>query len=61
MLGTGEVRWFGRHHVHQVVNNGDRPAVTVHVYGPALTTMSRYRIEDGRLVLAAVDRAGRQW
>ena len=36
-----------------VVNAGDRPAVTVHVYGPALTTMSRYRIEDGALMLAA--------
>ena len=30
----------------------------VYVYGPALTTMSRYRTRDGRLVLAAVDRAG---
>ena len=61
VLGPGEARWFGRHHVHQVVNNGDRPAVTVHVYAPALSAMSRYRIDDGRLVLAAVDRAGRQW
>jgi len=60
-LGPGTARWFGRHHVHQVVNKGDRPAVTVHVYGPALTALTRYRIERDRLVLAGVDQAGVQW
>ena len=57
--GTG--RRFGAHHVHRVANLGTRPAVSIHVYGPALTTMTRYRIEDGELVVAAIERAGVQW
>jgi predicted metal-dependent enzyme (double-stranded beta helix superfamily) len=61
VLSAGTGRWFGPYHVHQVVNTSDAPAVSVHVYGPALTTMTRYSIEDGRLRVAAVDRAGEQW
>jgi predicted metal-dependent enzyme (double-stranded beta helix superfamily) len=60
-LGTGTGRRFGAHHVHRVANLGDRPAVSIHVYSPALTSMTRYRLEDGRLVVAAIERAGVQW
>ncbi|PRY00066.1 cysteine dioxygenase [Allonocardiopsis opalescens] len=34
-------------HVHDVVNEGAAPAVSVHAYSPPLTAMSYYRI-DGR-------------
>ena len=38
-----------------------RPAVSVHVYGPALTTMTRYRIGAAGLDVVTVERAGAQW
>jgi mannose-6-phosphate isomerase-like protein (cupin superfamily) len=60
-LATGDGRRFGPHHVHRVTNNGARPAVSIHVYGPALTTMTRYALVDGALVVEAVDRAGISW
>lgn len=58
-VGTGHR--FGAHHVHQVTNLGDRPAVSVHVYGPALRMMNRYRVDGGHLSLTSVDRAGAAW
>jgi predicted metal-dependent enzyme (double-stranded beta helix superfamily) len=60
-LAPGTGRWFGAHHIHQITNNGGRPAVSVHVYGPALKTMTRYRLTDGALRIASVDRAGVAW
>ncbi len=57
--GTG--RWFGSHHIHQITNPGSRPAVSVHVYGPALKTMTRYRLEEDQLRIASVERAGVSW
>jgi hypothetical protein len=44
----GSVRFTGRH-VHDVVNVGDTPAVSVHVYAPLLTSMTYYRVTDGVL------------
>jgi hypothetical protein len=35
--------------------------VSLHVYSPALTEMTRYEIVSGRLVTAAVERAGADW
>lgn len=58
---AGAGRRFGQHHVHRIVNAGTRPAVTVHVYGPALTAMTRYRLHDGRLTVESVTRAGADW
>jgi predicted metal-dependent enzyme (double-stranded beta helix superfamily) len=52
---------FGAHHVHRVVNAGTRPAVTVHVYGPALRAMTRYQLREGRLTIESVARAGADW
>jgi quercetin dioxygenase-like cupin family protein len=60
-LVTGAGRSFGPHHVHQLGNTSREPAVSVHVYSPALTTMTRYRLDDEGLRVAAVDRAGVQW
>ncbi|HEY8474125.1 MAG TPA: cysteine dioxygenase family protein [Natronosporangium sp.] len=60
-LSAGTGRRFGPHHIHRVSNRGDRPAVSVHVYGPALTTMTRYRLDAGGLTAVAVERAGVAW
>ena len=61
LLGEGEGRSFGRHHVHDVANVGDRPALSVHVYSPALRGMTRYALQDGTLRATAVEKAGEQW
>ena len=57
----GQGRAFGAHHIHQVTNHGTEPAISVHVYSPALSEMTRYRVADGRLVVTAIDRAGADW
>jgi predicted metal-dependent enzyme (double-stranded beta helix superfamily) len=54
-------RQFGAHHIHQLGNESDRPAVSVHVYGPALTSMTRYRLDGDELRVTTVDRAGAHW
>lgn len=59
--GPGEGHRFGAHFVHRIVNASDRPAVTVHAYGPALTAMTRYRLHDGRLSVESVTSAGNDW
>ncbi len=41
-LGAGTVRKVPRGRVHDVVNTGTFPATSIHVYGPALETMTFY-------------------
>jgi hypothetical protein len=49
-LDTGDSRTFGSYYVHDIVNAGPHHAVSVHVYGPKLTSMSYYRLSPtGRL------------
>jgi hypothetical protein len=49
-IGTGEHRRFGSGYVHDLINDGETEAVSVHVYGPRLTTMSYYELDPrGRL------------
>jgi quercetin dioxygenase-like cupin family protein len=60
-LWEGEGRSFGPHHVHNVTNLGDRPALSVHVYSPALRGMTRYALLGGRLRETGIERAGEQW
>ncbi|MFF5173490.1 cysteine dioxygenase [Micromonospora sp. NPDC000089] len=60
-LAAGAGRRFGPRHVHVVTNRGDVPAVSVHVYRPALRRMNRYLLADGRLRLAEVAEAGAAW
>lgn len=60
-LWEGEGRSFGSHHVHNVTNLGDRPALSVHVYSPALRGMTRYALVEDRLRQVGVERAGEQW
>src|SRR5258706_4061932 len=57
-FGAGGGRDFGAHHVHRLVNAGVRPAVTVHAYGPALRTMTRYRLHGSGLSVESTTRAG---
>jgi Cysteine dioxygenase type I len=49
-VAAGEHRCFGPHYIHDLVNDDVRPALSVHVYGPRLTTMSYYDLSAaGRL------------
>ncbi len=57
----GDGRAFDRYHVHRIINAGTTPAVSVHVYGPALKTMRRYRWREEGLVVAEVEKAGVDW
>jgi predicted metal-dependent enzyme (double-stranded beta helix superfamily) len=60
-LGEGAGRRFGARHIHRITNRSGRPAVSVHVYGPALTTMTRYKISPAGLEVRIVEKAGVQW
>ncbi|MEX5719619.1 cysteine dioxygenase [Geodermatophilus maliterrae] len=60
-LWAGRVRLFGPHHVHRVTNRGTRPAVSVHVYTPGLSTMNRYELAGGSLRHLGSERAGVDW
>ena len=59
-FSAGHVHSFGPDHVHDIAAV-DVPAVSLHVYGPALATMTRYRIANDRLVLLSRERAGADW
>jgi hypothetical protein len=59
-LGPGSVRSFGPRYVHDVANNSSRPAVSVHVYSPPLTSMRRFELAPEGLIPAAENTAG-QW
>jgi hypothetical protein len=54
--GTGSS--FGPAHIHSVVNHGNDPATSVHVYSPPLSSMTFYRPSRGALV---VDRTETEW
>jgi mannose-6-phosphate isomerase-like protein (cupin superfamily) len=60
-LSIGDIRPFDARHVHEVHNIGDEPAVSLHVYGPALRVMNRYEVVGGRLVKRSTEKAGVNW
>ena len=60
-LGVGRLRQFGAHYVHQVRNEDTEPAVSVHVYTPALREMNTYDVRDGELLRTGTERAGVDW
>jgi predicted metal-dependent enzyme (double-stranded beta helix superfamily) len=60
-LGEGAGRRFGTRHIHRVTNRSARPAISIHVYAPALTVMTRYRIGAESLDVVTVEKAGVQW
>jgi hypothetical protein len=47
---------FDRSHIHEIVNLGSGPAVSVHVYAPRLTAMTYYDFRDGILETKAMVR-----
>jgi hypothetical protein len=51
-LPTGGHVVFGPGHVHDIVNRGPGPALSVHVYSPVLRTMTFFRPTDRGLLVA---------
>jgi len=60
-LVAGTLRPFGSRHVHQVTNQGDEPAVSLHVYAPSLVEMHQYEVKGDLLVVANSQLVGRNW
>ncbi|MCW2810280.1 MAG: putative cysteine dioxygenase [Friedmanniella sp.] len=60
-LSAGALRPFGTQHLHRVRNDGLAPAVSLHVYSPALVRMNRYALEGTELHLVETERAGASW
>jgi hypothetical protein len=52
-IGVGRSICFGGRHIHDIVNSGDAPAITVHVYAPRLRSMTYYRLTEHRLQAGA--------
>jgi hypothetical protein len=48
-MPTGSSWNMTERYVHDMVNDTDTPAVSVHVYAPRLTSMTHYRLNDGTL------------
>ncbi len=57
----GSLRQFGTRHVHRVSNFGHEPAVSLHVYGPALSQMTAYDWMGDLLHGVGVRRIGSDW
>ena len=60
-LSAGTLRQFGTKHVHRVTNNDLVPAVSLHVYAPALLEMNQYRPEGDLLHLSESQLVGLNW
>ena len=60
-LSAGTLRQFGTKHVHRVTNNDLVPAVSLHVYAPALVEMNQYVREGDLLRLAESQLVGLNW
>ena len=61
VLAEGSLRSFGRKHLHRVTNLGLEPAVSLHVYAPALTEMNSYRREGDLLHQVSSQLVGADW
>lgn len=48
-IGVGRSLQFAGSHVHDIVNTGKTPAISVHVYAPRLTSMTYYQLTEGSL------------
>ncbi len=60
-LTSGTLRSFGRKHVHKVTNQEWEPAVSLHVYSPALVEMNGYIRSGDRLRLTTSSLVGLNW
>jgi len=58
---AGQGRAFGPNHIHHVANVGVEPALSVHLYTPRLTTMTRYAETPTGLQPKGVDKVGVNW
>ncbi len=58
-LTAGRDVGFPAGHVHDVLNTGTEPAVSVHAYSPPLSAMSYYEVRpDGRLLRTRTELTG---
>jgi hypothetical protein len=55
-IGVGRSICFGGRYIHDIVNSGDGPAISVHVYAPRLRSMTYYRMTEHRLEARATVR-----
>jgi quercetin dioxygenase-like cupin family protein len=60
-LIAGEGRSLGPNHIHHVSNVGLETALSVHLYTPRLTSMTRYAVTPAGLQVKGVDRVGVNW
>jgi len=60
-LTAGTLRPFGTKHVHKVTNNDVEPAVSLHVYAPALVEMNQYAVRGDVLDLVTSQFVGVNW
>lgn len=61
-LAASRYRTFTEGYVHDVTNLGTAPAVSLHVYAPALDTMRRFVLDaSGRPQVVARERSGVDW
>jgi predicted metal-dependent enzyme (double-stranded beta helix superfamily) len=60
-LIAGEGRSFGPAHIHNVSNAGLETALSVHLYTPRLTSMTRYAVTSTGLQVSGVDQVGVTW
>ena len=51
---AGATLGFGAGHVHDVTNESDQQALSLHVYSPALTSMTFYEVAGDQLVVREV-------
>jgi hypothetical protein len=56
-LYAGATLGFGAGHVHDVVNESEGHALSLHIYSPGLTSMTFYDVEGDRLVVRGVERS----
>ncbi|KGN41357.1 cysteine dioxygenase [Knoellia aerolata] len=61
VLTEGEGRAFGANHLHDVRNDSEEAALSVHAYSPRLDQMTHYDVVDGALVLSGVEQRGEGW
>lgn len=52
-MNVGQSICFDGRHIHDIVNSGDAPAISVHVYAPRLDSMTYYRMAERRLEVGA--------
>jgi predicted metal-dependent enzyme (double-stranded beta helix superfamily) len=60
-LSAQTLRPFGTRHIHRVTNHDLEPAVSLHVYAPALLEMNQYEAHGDRLELVTSQLAGVNW